>query len=368
MNIKKKLSLFLFLISTLFLLSCNKEKDEKEKISIPILWQGIPSIEKTNNGRIFVTWYSGGTGEPDPENTCFLSYSDDGGVTFSDIEIIAAPHNNLRAYDPCLWIDTERQLWYIFNRSNKTDEHAVYARICENPDAKILTWSNEFILNFNIPYVFRSTKPTVLSTGEWIFPVTHASDKVFDWFTFDKGKQGVAITSDKGETWSLYGNVTTPEWGLENMIVELKNGKLWMLMRSGVNYLWESFSSDKGKTWSESKAGSISNPASRFFIRRLQSGNLLLVNHYKFTGRSHLTAQISNDDGVSWNEGLLLDEREWVSYPDGIQDKDGTIWIVYDRDRQGAGEILLAKFREEDVIAGQNVSGKVSLKQVISRK
>jgi hypothetical protein len=152
------------------------------------------------------------------------------------------------------------------------------------------------------------------------------------------------------------------------MIVELKNGQLWMLMRSGVNYLWESFSSDKGKTWSEGKAGSISSPASRFFIRRLQSGNLLLVNHYKFTGRSHLTAMISTDDGISWNEGLLLDERESVSYPDGVQDKDGTIWIVYDRDRLGAGEILLAKFREEDVIAGKDVSGKVRLKQVVSHK
>jgi hypothetical protein len=93
-----------------------------------------------------------------------------------------------------------------------------------------------------------------------------------------------------------------------------------------------------------------------------------LVNHYKFTGRSHLTAQISTDDGASWNEGLLLDERERVSYPDGVQDKDGIIWVVYDRDRQGAGEILLARFREEDVIAGKDVSGKVRLKQVISRK
>ena len=29
------------------------------------------------------------------------------------------------------------------------------------------------------------------------------------------------------------------------------------------------------------------------------------------------------------------------------------MWVVYDRDRQGAGEILLATFREEDVAAGE---------------
>ena len=49
------------------------------------------------------------------------------------------------------------------------------------------------------------------------------------------------------------------------------------------------------------------------------------------------------------------------------QDKDGLIWITYDRDRNGAGEILLARFREEDVAAGKNVSGAVSLKQVVNK-
>jgi hypothetical protein len=74
---------------------------------------------------------------------------------------------------------------------------------------------------------------------------------------------------------------------------------------------------------------------------------------------------------------LLLDERGGetfpngvpggVSYPDGLQDKDGLVWVTYDRDRQGTGEILLSTFREEDAAAGRNVSGKVSLRQVVNR-
>ena len=63
----------------------------------------------------------------------------------------------------------------------------------------------------------------------------------------------------------------------------------------------------------------------------------------------------------------MLDERGGVSYPDGVQEKGGLIWITYDRDRGGAGEILLAKFKEEDVAAGKNVSGAVSLKQVVNK-
>ena len=56
----------------------------------------------------------------------------------------------------------------------------------------------------------------------------------------------------------------------------------------------------------------------------------------KKTGRSHLTAFVSKDDGRSWEGGLMLDERGGVSYPDGQQTADGTIYITYDFDRTGA--------------------------------
>jgi sialidase-1 len=68
--------------------------------------------------------------------------------------------------------------------------------------------------------------------------------------------------------------------------------------------------------------------------------------------RSHLTAYLSDDDGSSWTGGLLLDDRATVSYPDGTEDADGTIFITYDRDRRSAREILLSSFHEEHVIIG----------------
>ena len=332
-------------------------------------WQGIPGLERTAKGRVFVSWFTGGTKEPAPENTVLLSHSDDGGKTFSAPQAMGLPLNDgTRCFDPCLWIDPKGRLWYIFNRGNKdTAKHDVWARICDDPDASPPVWGAEFRVGYDGPYAFRMNKPTVLSTGEWIMPVTHATETIQSWFAGPKQLQGVGISTDEGKTWSLHGALKAPEWALECMVTELKDGRLWLLTRTGGSFLWESHSTDKGRTWSEAKASTIANPGSRFFIRRLASGNLLLVNHYKFTGRSHLTAQLSTDDGTTWNDGLLLDERKGVSYPDGVQDKDGLIWITYDRDRGGAGEILLAKFKEEDVAAGRNVSGAVSLKQVVNK-
>ena len=331
-------------------------------------WQGIPGLERTAKGRVFVSWFTGGTKEPEPENTVVLSHSDDC-KTFSAPQTMGLPLNDgTRCYDPCLWIDPKGRLWYLFNRSIKdSTQHGVYARICDAPDASPLIWGAEFRVGFDAPFSFRMNKPVVLSTGEWVLPVVHALEPLAGWAGFDpKQVFGSAISNDEGKTWKLNGAIKTEKAALENMIVELKDGRLWMLIRTE-KVLWESYSSDKGRTWTPGRPTNIATPHSRFFIRRLSSGNLLLVNHYKFTGRSHLTAQLSTDDGATWNDGLLLDERSGVSYPDGVQDKDGLIWITYDRDRGGAGEILLAKFKEEDVAAGKNASGAVSLRQMVNK-
>lgn len=329
-------------------------------------WQGIPGIECSPKGRIFTAWYSGGTKEPAPENFVVMNYSDDNGASFTRPEVVAGPKDGSRAFDPTLWIDPAGRLWYIFNRGNRdAGVHAVFARICEKPDAAKPSFGEEFRLEMgDVPYAFRMNKPTVLKSGEWVLPVTHAAKKTFEWFAQSEQLQGVAISQDKGKSWKLHGNLRAPHWALENMIVELRDGRLWMLIRTGSGVLSQSHSSDRGKTWTEPSATTIANPGSRFFIRRLKSGSLLLVNHYRFEGRSHLTAQISKDDGKTWNEGLLLDERSGVSYPDAVEAKDGTISVIYDRDRRGAGEILLAQFRESDVLAGK---GGARQKHVVDR-
>jgi predicted neuraminidase len=338
-------------------------------------WQGIPGLERTAKGRVFSSWFTGGPKEPSPENIVLLCYSDDQAKTFTPPQIMAEPKNGTRCFDPTLWIDPKGHLWYIFNRGNKDSaQHDVWARICDNPDATTPVFRPEFRVGYDVPFAFRMNKVTVLSSGEWIMPVTLAKNLVHEWSTGYNDKQeatlhGLGVSIDEGKSWILHGAVKSKPWALENMITELKDGRLWMLIRTSSGVLWQSYSLDKGLTWTEGTASTIPNPGSRFFIRRLSSGNLLLVNHHGFTGktRSHLTAQISSDDGHTWNEGLLLDERQGVSYPDGVQDRDGLIWITYDRDRQGEGEILLAKFREEDVLAGKNASGAVSLKQTISK-
>ncbi len=114
----------------------------------------------------------------------------------------------------------------------------------------------------------------------------------------------------------------------------------------------------------------------------------MLIKHgrdfKKRTGRWDLTAFLSNDDGKSWNGGLLLDERrdetaastgnfdkagqEGVSYPDIAQAPDGTIYVHYDHGRTTQAEILFAKFRDDDVLARKLVSKDAALKNIVKDK
>lgn len=356
------------------------DKESMQRFSIDKrLWQGIPSIEATKNGRIFLTYYSGGTKE-EIGNYVILSKSDDG-ESFEDIAITYL--DNYRCYDPCLWIDLLGRLWFTWAVA---PEHATWASVCNDPDADVLVWSEPRVIGHEV----MMNKPTVLTTGEWLFPIA-----VWNSMSISGGHNGVAdpigkqskLTDrlafvyksiDNGEHFERLGGSNVPKRSYdEHMVLEKKDGILAMYVRTTYG-IGVSYSYDRGRTWTEGENSNLRGPSSRFHIRRLKSGRVLLINHFNYVGRSHLTAMLSDDDGKTWPYKLLLDERANVSYPDATENADGYIYITYDRERgafqdsldkvyASAREILVAKISEEDIIEGKLISPKSRLKQVAQK-
>ena len=185
------------------------------------------------------------------------------------------------------------------------------------------------------------------------------------WATVEIG--GIYRSTDRGRTWVLLdkGLVSGDVHGIA--VVRNDNGSstVFATTNRGLHR-----STDRGQTWPELTPSAIQHPTSRFFIRRLASGGLLLVKHGPIdtrSSRSKLTAYLSKDDGKNWSGGLLLDEREGVSYPDGDQSTEGLIRVIYDHNRRTDRHILMAAFREEDVAAGKATSGAVKLRQLVSK-
>lgn len=349
-------------------------------------FQGIPGLEIAPGGRLWATWYSGGKNEG-PDNFVLLVTSMDQGRSWTEpVVAIDPPGANIRAYDSVLWIDPSDRLWLFWAQCFTPCDgivsdgiNGVWGIWTTEPDSSSPRWSEPVRISNGV----MMNKPVALSTGEWALPtaVWEYSPQKSDALK-DERFSNITLSADIGETFFRRGGASIAHRAFdEHMIVELKDGRLWMLVRT-LYGIGQSYSSDGGKTWSPGEDSGLGGPNSRFFIRRLLSGNLLLVNHADIPSadavaqfvngatwrkRSHLMAFLSSDDGRSWQGGLLLDEREGVSYPDGAEDKTGLIRIIYDRERYKEGEILMASFREADILAGKPVSKECQLRQLINK-
>ncbi len=334
-------------------------------------FQGIPGVEMTPNGRLFATWYSGG-GTEGPDNFVVLTKSDDHGGTWSEpIAVIDPPGRNIRAFDPSLWVDPQGRLWWFWAQCFSPKDgtisdgiNGVWGIFSSAPDAENLSWSEPMRIADGV----MMNKPTVLSDGTWALPAAVWANGIGGGKVPDKPVKcgaNMIVSTDNGISFSFRGGVAVPERCYdEHMFIELNDARIWNLVRT--NYgIGQSFSSDQGRTWTPGKDSLLGGPNSRFFIRRLKSGRMLLVNHAAKI-RSHLTAYLSDDDGKTWQGGLLLDEREGVSYPDGFQDKSGMIWIIYDHQRYTQGDILLARFSEEDILSGHLKSQNSKMRILVS--
>lgn len=322
----------------------------------------IIGMDQTRKGRIWGCW----TGTGDKRDGYFLlATSDDGGKSWSKPKLAVGARTDASqkisgALVGNLWTDPKGRLWLFFDQQLGDPKKRItnWHMRCDDPDGAEPSWSE--------PVMFAEgctlNKPTVLKNGDWLLPVS-------DWH---KQTARVFASTDQGESWIERGNLQFPDWQFdEHMMVELNDGRLWMLARTK-GQPHESFSNDNGKTWSTPKqAATVQNINARFYLRRLQSGRILLVKNgspeERLKRRSHMSAWLSEDEGKTWKGGLLLDERSSVSYPDGFESPDGLIHILYDWNRHTDAEILMAKFREEDVLAGKLVSPDAKLLMPVNK-
>ncbi|HEY2573299.1 MAG TPA: exo-alpha-sialidase, partial [Verrucomicrobiaceae bacterium] len=338
----------------------------------------VIGADRTPKGRIWAAWVAGG----DSDKGYFVAAtSDDDGASWSKPRFVihppAAPTGlRKRILVGNLWCDPTGRMWLFYDQSmGYFDGRAgVWAITCDDPDAVTPVWSPPR----RIWHGATLNKPVVLRNGEWLLPISLWTrdrikpDALRGGFREldDQRMAHVFVSHDQGATWTRRGGVVIPQSEFdEHMMIELNDGRLWMLARTKQG-IAETFSKDRGRTWSEPKPSSIQNPSARFFLRRLASGHLLLVKNGpldKRIGRAQMTAFISDDEGQSWKGGLVIDERNGVSYPDGFQSPDGLIHIIHDRERAKEREILLARFTEEDVLACEMKDPRSRLKILVNK-
>ncbi|MCA8995296.1 MAG: exo-alpha-sialidase, partial [Planctomycetaceae bacterium] len=188
-------------------------------------------IERTPGGRLWACWVAGGDS---PEAFFVLATSDDNGETWSKPRLVVnaqSPELPRRRSILVgnLWTDPLGRLWLIFDQSmDMFDGRAgVWAALCENPDADVPQWSEPRRIWHGVTL----NKPTVLSNGTWMLPISLDQRGGFGPFKgcfaeLDPQRgANVFVSTDEGRTWDYRGGVRlpNPDWH-EHMSVERRDG------------------------------------------------------------------------------------------------------------------------------------------------
>jgi len=170
-------------------------------------------------------------------------------------------------------------------------------------------------------HVMNNDRVTQLSSGRLLAPVASTADvrKVNHFVS------SCWLSDDNGRTWRKgKGHVDQPKRGaMEPEVIELRDGRVMMIVRTQLGHIAASFSDDGGETWSNpERLSDLQAPEAPATLRRIPAtGDLVLIwnNTYKQgTGhggrRTPLTAAISTDEGKTWKNVRNLETRSDRTY------------------------------------------------------
>ena len=152
-------------------------------------------------------------------------------------------------------------------------------------------------------------------------------------------------STDQGETWTMVRPAAAtpgPEIGvIQPSILIHKDGRLQAVGRSRSQQVFETWSSDRGKTWTPVSLTSLPNPNAGTDAVTLSDGRHLIVYNHTPKGRTPLNVAVSRD-GKTWESAQVLEsESGEYSYPAVIQAPDGLVHITYTWKRERIKHVVI---------------------------
>jgi predicted neuraminidase len=151
-------------------------------------------------------------------------------------------------------------------------------------------------------------------------------------------------TIDGGRTWTT--SVPAADGvreieAIQPSILVHPDGRLQAVGRTRSQRIFETWSTDGGRTWSPVALTSLPNPNSGIDAVTLRDGRQLIVYNHTTAGRSPLNVAVSRD-GKTWTPALALEtDAGEYSYPAVIQSADGLVHITYTWKRQRIKHVVL---------------------------
>lgn len=301
-----------------------------------------PSVVQMPDGRLLAAWFSGPY-EAAVHQVILGCYSDDGGATWSDVQVLQ--DDPVRSdFDPAFIRAGDRvYMCYSVGRWNKYpsyrpgpgEEAATgpesFTIQCRWSDDSGETWSDPVRMHDSTGWGCRSNG-IQLQTGELVLP-TH---------DFLKWQSASLVSSDDGKTWTRSEPIDPGGIKVaEPCIAQCDSGTLIMATRCRDGVMRFSRSTDRGASWSApEEAGIVAGDSSPSLIT-LSDGTLVLT--YTASpppNRTSLGVRTSKDEGRTWSDVLEVASVEaaepgedfWshsACYPSATELPDGRVLVVW---------------------------------------
>ncbi|MGB0578609.1 MAG: sialidase family protein [Limisphaerales bacterium] len=292
------------------------------------------TIAEGKNGLVIV-WFAG-TREKNPDVGVWVSRQVDGKWTAPveiDKGLAKSPdgkEEDFAAWNPVLFQRPDGDLYLYYKLGlNPREWWGVYKTSSDGGK----TWSGRKDLPTNIFGPIKN-KPVLLKDGTLLSGSS----------TEDEGwRVHFEWTKDWGKTWKRTKAINDGKivGAIQPALLTLRDGSVMALGRSQQNQIWQSRSTDKGKTWSDLRLLDLPNPNSGIDAVTTKKGLHVIVYNHTLRGRSPLNVAVSQD-GAIWEAAAVLEHKEGeYSYPAVIQTKDGLIHITYTWLRKRVNHIVL---------------------------
>jgi hypothetical protein len=213
------------------------------------------------------------------------------------------------------------------------------------------TWSAaKMLIEEDAAYYVMNDRLIQLKSGRLLVPVSRKAGK----HEGDSDESLAMLSDDGGASWRLSrgrARLDKPRGMQEPCAVELADGRVRLLARTGAGSIHTSISADGGETWSEPEATTLESPCSALTLRRAPDGRLVcLYNHVKplhegaFFPRTPLVYALSSDDGATWSAPVVIDasgvehrDRQNI-YPSPCFTPEGmvVVWSTHGADPKGS--------------------------------
>lgn len=312
------------------------------------------SFARLKDGTILFAYsqYVGEQWQDHAPSNIALVRSIDEGETWSEPEVVATAEElgagNLMSVSAIRQADGRIGFYFLaklFDPGKEGTLEGVYSVICRLLTDDGIHFEKQRC-GFSAPkgyYVFNNDRIIRLSDGRLVYPAAYM-DKLSHFVST------VFISEDDGASFFIHETLLDLPFpnkrGLEEPgILQHKDGRIRLWMRTDIGYQFESYSDDNLKTFSAPAPSVFTSPRSPMEMEYGPDGALYAVynpipdyngreaSRESFRGRDPIVIRKSTDDGKTWGPCYIVetDEQRGFCYPSVFFTNDDSVLVSYCR-------------------------------------